>query len=115
MESFFFWVFFFLVYIALPLPYVSSTFMENQPTDFGMKIADWICIFHAIFQQGNYSVTKSPDEYTIVIDTARGPKEFQYDSIFMPDTTQERVFEDTSVSIILFTAEYFYCSVFTFS
>ena len=32
------------------------------------------------------------------MDTHRGPREFQYDSVFMPDSTQEKVFEDTSVS-----------------
>ena len=41
---------------------------------------------------------KSPDEYTLVVDAQRGPKEFQYDQVFMPDSSQEKVFEDTSVS-----------------
>ena len=50
--------------------------------------------------QGNYSVIKSPDEYSIVIETARGPKDFQYDQVFTPDHGQEKVFEDTNVSII---------------
>ena len=44
---------------------------------------------------------KSPDEYTLIVDTQRGPKEFQYDAVFMPESTQEKVFEDTSVSIRL--------------
>ena len=48
--------------------------------------------------QGNHSVIKSPDEYTIVVETARGPKDFQYDQVFTPDHGQEKVFEDTNVS-----------------
>ncbi|KAI0243233.1 hypothetical protein LSAT2_022049 [Lamellibrachia satsuma] len=46
--------------------------------------------------RGNYSVVKSPDDYTIVVDTSRGAKDFQYDTVFMPDSTQEKVFEDTN-------------------
>jgi hypothetical protein len=38
----------------------------------------------------------SPDEYTVLIDTQRGLKEFQFDSIFTEDHSQENVFEDTS-------------------
>ena len=45
---------------------------------------------------------KSPDEYTLVVDAQRGPKEFQYDQVFMPDSSQEKVFEDTSVSFDFF-------------
>lgn len=49
--------------------------------------------------RGNFSVLKSPDEYTLIVDTQRGPKEFQYDAVFMPESTQEKVFEDTSMLI----------------
>ena len=48
--------------------------------------------------QGNHNVAKSPDEYTIQMEAGRGMKEFQFDQIFMPDSTQEKVFEDTNVS-----------------
>lgn len=48
--------------------------------------------------QGNHSVIKSPDEYTVVVETPRGPKDFQYDQVFTPDHGQEKVFEDTNVS-----------------
>ena len=41
---------------------------------------------------------KSPDEYTVVVETPRGPKDFQYDQVFTPDHGQEKVFEDTNVS-----------------
>jgi len=40
---------------------------------------------------------KSPDDYTVIVDTSRGTKDFQYDPVFMPDSTQEKVFEDTNV------------------
>lgn len=42
---------------------------------------------------------KSPDEYSILVETGRGSKEFQFDQIFTEQTTQEKVFEDTYVSI----------------
>ena len=48
--------------------------------------------------QGNFSVVKSPDEYSIQVTSQRGVKDFQYDQVFMEDTTQEKVFEDTNVS-----------------
>ena len=47
--------------------------------------------------QGNYSVLKSPDEYTVNVESSRGTKEFQFDAIFMEDSTQEKIFEDTNV------------------
>ncbi|XP_064607876.1 myosin-10-like [Liolophura sinensis] len=45
---------------------------------------------------GNYEVVKSPDEYSIHVESSRGLKEFQFDQIFMPDSSQEKVFEDTN-------------------
>lgn len=48
--------------------------------------------------QGNHSVIKSPDEYTLIVETNRGPKDFQYDAVFTPEHGQEKVFEDTNVS-----------------
>ena len=44
---------------------------------------------------------KSPDEYTVIVETNRGPKDFQYDQVFTPDHGQERVFEDTNVCAVL--------------
>ena len=41
---------------------------------------------------------KSIDEYSISVEGQRGLKEFQYDQVFMEDSTQERIFEDTNVS-----------------
>ena len=46
----------------------------------------------------NVSCIKSPDEYTVVVETSRGPKDFQYDQVFTPEHGQEKVFEDTNVS-----------------
>ena len=57
----------------------------------------WLVIF-VLLLQGNHSVIKSPDEYTVVVETQRGPKDFQYDQVFTPDHGQEKVFEDTNVS-----------------
>ena len=51
--------------------------------------------------QGNHSVVKSPDEYSINVDSNRGLKEFQYDQVFMPEASQEKVFEDTNVGLQL--------------
>ena len=48
--------------------------------------------------QGNASCIKSPDEYTVIVETNRGPKDFQYDQVFTPEHGQEKVFEDTNVS-----------------
>ena len=50
--------------------------------------------------QGNTSVVKSPDEYTVQVGSSRGQKEFQFDTIFMPETSQDKVFEDTNVSYL---------------
>ncbi|KAM7449659.1 hypothetical protein ABFA07_002571 [Porites harrisoni] len=47
-------------------------------------------------ERGNYSVIKSPDEYTLIVETSRGPKDFQYDQVFTPEHGQEKVFEDTN-------------------
>lgn len=50
---------------------------------------------------------KSPDEYTVVVETPRGPKDFQYDQVFTPDHGQEKVFEDTNVSTTVSRAQLF--------
>lgn len=54
-----------------------------------------------------------------MVETARGPKDFQYDQVFTPDHGQEKVFEDTNVSAtistqIIITALhqlYMFCSI----
>ena len=45
---------------------------------------------------------KSIDEYSISVEGQRGLKEFQYDQVFMEDSTQEKIFEDTNVSLSSF-------------
>ena len=52
--------------------------------------------------QGNVSVLNSQDEYSIAVQTQRGIKDFQFDQIFMEDSTQEKIFEDTNVRYIMF-------------
>ncbi|KAJ7388812.1 hypothetical protein OS493_035596 [Desmophyllum pertusum] len=47
-------------------------------------------------ERGNHEVIKSPDEYTVVVETSRGPRDFQYDQVFTPNHGQEKVFEDTN-------------------
>ena len=48
--------------------------------------------------QGNFSVLKSTDEYSINVESSRGVKEFNFDRVFMPENSQQQVFEDTYVS-----------------
>ncbi|XP_041373330.1 COP1-interactive protein 1-like [Gigantopelta aegis] len=50
-------------------------------------------------ERGNVSVLKSPDEYTVQVQSSRGLKEFQYDQIFMEDASQEKVFTDVDTLI----------------
>ena len=40
---------------------------------------------------------ESPDEYSLTVKTGRGEKSFAFDSMFMPDSSQDKVFEDTKV------------------
>ena len=68
--------------------------------------------------QGNTSCIKSPDEYTVIVETNRGPKDFQYDQVFTPEHGQEKVFEDTNVSpvyifsiLVVQNGERFACSI----
>ncbi|XP_072167094.1 uncharacterized protein [Diadema setosum] len=46
-------------------------------------------------ERGNHSILKAPDEYSIEVAGGRGTKEFQFDHVFMPESSQEDVFEDT--------------------
>ncbi len=50
-------------------------------------------------QRVQHSVADVVDPYTLVINTPKGPKEFHFDRVFLPDDTQETVFEDTHVNI----------------
>ncbi|XP_052283631.1 restin homolog isoform X2 [Dreissena polymorpha] len=46
--------------------------------------------------RGNKSVLNSSDEYSLAVQALRGVKDFQFDSVFMEDSTQEKIFEDTN-------------------
>lgn len=45
--------------------------------------------------KGSVSVLRSVDEYSVSVEGSRGLKEFQFDHVFMPENTQQDVFEDT--------------------
>lgn len=46
-------------------------------------------------KKGSGSVVNVADEFTLKVQTRNGPKAFSFDSVFGPDATQEKVFEDT--------------------
>ncbi|EQC30486.1 hypothetical protein, variant [Saprolegnia diclina VS20] len=46
-------------------------------------------------ERGCHSAVKFLDEYTLELETPRGPKSFAYDQVFNPSNTQDQVFEDT--------------------
>lgn len=41
------------------------------------------------------SALRSTDDYTLVVQTQRGDKEFTFDRVFMPDQSQDHVFRET--------------------
>jgi hypothetical protein len=45
-------------------------------------------------------VIESPDEYTLNVRTSKALKEFQFDQVFTPEHSQEKVFEDTKVPVL---------------
>ncbi|XP_059353492.1 uncharacterized protein LOC130691888 isoform X2 [Daphnia carinata] len=49
----------------------------------------------SVEQRVQHSVADVIDPYTLVINTPKGPKEFHFDRVFLPEDTQETVFEDT--------------------
>lgn len=55
----------------------------------------------AVEQRVQHSVADVVDPYTLVINTQKGAREFHFDRVFLPDDTQETVFEDTHVIIVL--------------
>ncbi|ETV81065.1 hypothetical protein, variant 1 [Aphanomyces astaci] len=42
-----------------------------------------------------HSCVRFLDDFTLEVDTARGPRSFTYDAVFNPSHTQDHVFEDT--------------------
>ena len=48
---------------------------------------------------GTASIADVVDPYTLIINTAKGPREFNFDRVFLPHDSQETVFQDTCVSV----------------
>ena len=46
---------------------------------------------------GTKSVADVVDPYTVLINTLKGPREFNFDRVFLPNDSQETVFQDTHV------------------
>ncbi|XP_078415438.1 putative LOC110439812 homolog [Cetorhinus maximus] len=46
--------------------------------------------------RGRQSIVHFPDEYTVIIKSSRGAKEFQFDQVFNCSTSQEEIFRDTN-------------------
>lgn len=51
-----------------------------------------------IFSQNNNEVTSCPDEETVIVKTARGPKDYQFNAVYTQEQSQEELFKDISVS-----------------
>lgn len=46
--------------------------------------------------QGGAVVVDKIDEYSVKVETPRGPREFQFDKVFCADASQEDLFHDTN-------------------
>jgi len=46
-------------------------------------------------EMGSQPIVNIVDEFTVKVDTKYGPKAFSFDAAFGPDTSQDKVFEDT--------------------
>lgn len=46
--------------------------------------------------QGGAIVVEKIDEYSVTVETPRGPREFQFDKVFSAEASQEDLFHDTS-------------------
>ncbi|XP_063051840.1 uncharacterized protein si:dkey-96l17.6 [Engraulis encrasicolus] len=46
--------------------------------------------------RGDAAIVSCLDEYSVTVETARGPREFQFDRIFDSKCSQEEVFQDTN-------------------
>lgn len=45
---------------------------------------------------GGAIVVEKIDEYSVTLETPRGPREFQFDKVFSAEASQEDLFHDTS-------------------
>ncbi|XP_076854573.1 putative LOC110439812 homolog [Brachyhypopomus gauderio] len=46
--------------------------------------------------RGTCTIVSCLDDYSVILETPRGPREFQFDRIFSADSTQEEVFQESS-------------------
>ena len=46
--------------------------------------------------QGGPVVVQRLDDYSVTVETARGPREFQFDRVFSSESSQEDIFQDTN-------------------
>ncbi|XP_056135934.1 uncharacterized protein si:dkey-96l17.6 [Lampris incognitus] len=46
--------------------------------------------------QDEASVVEKLDDYSVIVETPRGPREFQFDKVFSTDSSQEDLFQDSS-------------------
>ncbi|XP_053726208.1 uncharacterized protein si:dkey-96l17.6 [Synchiropus splendidus] len=46
--------------------------------------------------QGGVKVLKKIDDYTVAVETSRGPREFFFDHVFGAEASQDEIFQDTS-------------------
>jgi len=44
-------------------------------------------------ERGSTQVVRFVDDTTLEIDSSRGMKQFTYDSVFTPDSTQDQIFQ----------------------
>uniref|UniRef100_A0AAY5EGP1 Kinesin motor domain-containing protein n=1 Tax=Electrophorus electricus TaxID=8005 RepID=A0AAY5EGP1_ELEEL len=44
--------------------------------------------------RGTSTIVSCLDDYSVILETPRGPREFQFDRIFSMDSTQEEVFQE---------------------
>lgn len=46
--------------------------------------------------QGGAIAVGRLDDYSVTVETSRGPREFQFDRVFSGESSQEDVFQDTN-------------------
>lgn len=46
--------------------------------------------------QGEPVVVNKIDDYSVTVETPRGPREFQFDKVFSAEASQEDLFQDTN-------------------
>ncbi len=46
--------------------------------------------------QGGAVVVEKIDDYSVTVETPRGPREFQFDKVFSAEVSQEDLFHDTN-------------------